>query len=96
MQEPPSNGGCTAAVQRRPSPANGDAFDLLGRLEDSTSQYPTPLPILRILPLLLQRAAEGLTFTVIFPYINDMLLSFGIKEQDLGFYAGLVVSTALR
>lgn len=75
-------------VQRKPSPMS---------VEQDIADYPvtlaraTPLPILRIMPLLLQRAAEGMTFTIIFPYVNDMLLSFGVEERELGFYAGLVV-----
>lgn len=59
--------------------------------QPNTPQRPTPLPYARILPLLIARLAEGMTFTIIFPYINDMIHSFGVNEQDIGYYAGLVV-----
>ena len=52
----------------------------------------TPLPVARILPLLIGRISEGLTYTVIFPYINAMLLSFGVQEEKVGFWSGVVVS----
>lgn len=84
----------TSTVHRRPSPLT----PTLSAPEEPPvlTPRPTPLPLLKIMPLLLARLAEGVTFTVIFPYVNSMLLSFGVREQDLGFYAGIVVSHRLR
>lgn len=77
-------------LQRRPSPVvppvNGDMYDSI-----ATPTRSTPVPYYRILPLLIARLAEGMTYTIIFPYINDMIHSFGVQEQDVGYYAGLVV-----
>ena len=81
----------TSMVQRRPSP--------LVRLDDHKrdaqgspdSLVPTPLPFFRMLPLLIARISEGMTFTVIFPYINEAIASFGVNEKDIGFYAGVIV-----
>lgn len=82
----------SSMLQRRPSPLvppnNGNMYDTL-----VTPTRPTSLPYYRILPLLIARLAEGMTYTIIFPYINDMIHSFGVKEQDVGYYAGLVVSS---
>lgn len=73
-------------VQRKPSPAPQT-------LEAETKiQSPTPLPFWRIFPLLVQRCSEGLTYAVIFPYVNEMILSFGVPEKSVGFWSGLVVS----
>jgi hypothetical protein len=55
----------------------------------------TPLPYMKILPLAISRCSEGLIYAVIFPYINEMILSFGVPEQSVGIWSALVVGLRL-
>lgn len=54
----------------------------------------TPLPILQLLVLAFVRLAEPVSFTQIFPYINQMIEDLGLAEPaNVGYYSGLVDST---
>ena len=52
----------------------------------------TPLPFLKILPLLIARCSEGLIYSVILPYINEMIHSFGVPEKSVGVWSATAVS----
>lgn len=64
----------------------------VSRSPSSTRAAPTPLPYAKLLPLLISRISEGLIFSVIFPYINEMVHSFGIREKDVGVWSAMAVS----
>ncbi|SNX86339.1 uncharacterized protein MEPE_05048 [Melanopsichium pennsylvanicum] len=64
-----------------------------------TSPSPTPtkqssLPKRKIVILLTMRLAEPINFTIIFPFINDMVFSIGATsdQASVGFYAGIIES----
>ncbi|THY69482.1 MFS general substrate transporter [Aureobasidium pullulans] len=52
-----------------------------------------PLPIGQIILLCYARLVEPIAFFSIFPFINQMILEVGgVKEEDVGFYSGLIES----
>ena len=51
----------------------------------------TPLPYPQILALCLGRIAEGMMFTVILPYINQMVHLMGVKEENVGRWSAAAV-----
>lgn len=52
-----------------------------------------PLPIGQIMLLCYARLVEPIAFFSIFPFINQMILEVGgVREEDVGFYSGLIVS----
>lgn len=53
----------------------------------------TAVPYLKLLPLCIARIAEGMIYSVIFPYINEMILSFGVNENDVGVWSAIAVSS---
>ena len=57
--------------------------------------YKTPLPKLQLAILCAVRLMDPVTFTQIFPYINEFISRLHLVEDDsqIGFYSGLVVST---
>ena len=59
----------------------------------ATSPPRTPLPLKSLFPLVISRVAEGLTYAVIFPYVNEMIHSFGVPEESVGFWSGMVESS---
>lgn len=51
-----------------------------------------PLPRAQIFLLCYCRVVEPIAFFSIFPYINQMILATGgVREEDIGFYSGLIV-----
>ncbi|KAF5372992.1 hypothetical protein D9758_001664 [Tetrapyrgos nigripes] len=56
---------------------------------------PTPLPITRLITVLLIRLAEPIAFCQIFPYINEFIAYLNVTDDpsQIGFYSGLVEST---
>jgi hypothetical protein len=59
---------------------------------DGSSKHRTPLPYAKILPLAVSRMSEGLIFSVILPYINEMIHGLGVPEQDVGVWSATAVS----
>ncbi|ORY27177.1 major facilitator superfamily domain-containing protein [Naematelia encephala] len=60
----------------------------------SSSSPHTPVPYAQIGVLMLVRLAEPISYTVIFPFINQMIEELGVtdNEDKVGFYSGLVES----
>lgn len=52
----------------------------------------TAVPYAKLLPLCLTRIAEGMIFAIIMPYINEMILSFGVDENDVGIWSSIAAS----
>ena len=52
----------------------------------------TPLPYRSILALCLGRVADGMMFTIILPYINEMVHGMGVDEEDVGKWSAAAVS----
>lgn len=55
----------------------------------------TPLPYMKMLPLIVARLSEGLIYSVIFPYINEMVRDFGIPEEKVGVWSSMAVCRAV-
>lgn len=53
----------------------------------------TPVPYVKLLPLCIARSAEGMIGSIIMPYVNEMILSFGVNENDVGIWSAIAVST---
>ncbi|KIR25451.1 hypothetical protein I307_06034 [Cryptococcus deuterogattii 99/473] len=54
----------------------------------------TPLPVTQIVVLMVVRLAEPISYTVIFPFINQMVEELQVTDNPdrVGFYSGLVES----
>jgi hypothetical protein len=62
--------------------------------EDASSRNEeAPLPMGQMFVLCYARLVEPVAFFSIFPFVNKMIFDTGnIKEADVGFYSGLIVS----
>ncbi|KZT32311.1 MFS general substrate transporter [Sistotremastrum suecicum HHB10207 ss-3] len=79
-----------ASSQDIESERNGDALALEKR-------SPTPLPKVQLLAILFIQTCEPLTWMFFFPFLNQMILEYGISggdEKRVGYYAGLVGSAS--
>ncbi|WOO84455.1 Major facilitator-type transporter psiT2 [Vanrija pseudolonga] len=58
------------------------------------SPYATPLPYAQVAVLMGVRLAEPIAYTIIFPFINQMIDELGVTDNPdrIGFYSGLVES----
>jgi MFS family permease len=56
-------------------------------------QAETPLPRLQILIVALIQLTEAWNVTVLFPFVVFQVAGFGVPEQDLGFYSGLLAGS---
>lgn len=81
--EPPISSGATTP--------HGHPLPSYNRLGPAARKH-TPVPYLKLLPLCIARVAEGMIGSVIFPYINEMILSFGVNENDVGVWSAIAVS----
>ncbi|KXN90531.1 Protein ZINC INDUCED FACILITATOR 1 [Leucoagaricus sp. SymC.cos] len=63
--------------------------------QENDLKRPTPLPKIQLAILCAIRLMDPLTFTQIFPYINQFLTSLNLvpDESQIGFYSGLVESS---
>ncbi|PWZ01190.1 MFS general substrate transporter [Testicularia cyperi] len=61
---------------------------------DLRHQKMTPLPKRKIAILVITRLAEPINFSVIFPFINEMVFDIGATDDKakVGFYAGMIES----
>lgn len=57
----------------------------------------TPLPKLQLLALCTLRLVEPVSFTHIFPYVNEMIARMGVANDPatIGYYSGAVVCLIL-
>ncbi|KAL1406880.1 hypothetical protein Q8F55_006289 [Vanrija albida] len=60
----------------------------------SRPPYATPLPYAQVAVLMGVRLAEPIAYTIIFPFINQMIDELGVTDHPdrIGFYSGLVES----
>ncbi|KAG9076320.1 hypothetical protein FRC06_009571 [Ceratobasidium sp. 370] len=60
--------------------------------ERSVKRERTPLPVQQLLVLNLMRFAEPISFSVIFPFVNQMIEEIGVTDDPkaIGYYSGLV------
>ncbi|RXK37788.1 hypothetical protein M231_04944 [Tremella mesenterica] len=49
----------------------------------------TSIPWKLLLPILFLRVAESSAYSVIFPFVTDMITSFSVPRERVGFYAGV-------
>jgi hypothetical protein len=52
----------------------------------------TPLPWPEISVALVVLTTEAISFQYLFPFVPFMVRGFGIREEDVGFYAGWIAS----
>lgn len=55
-------------------------------------QRSAPVPYGKIFPLCLARISEGMIYSVILPYINEMIRGFGVEEEKVGVWSAMAVS----
>ncbi|ODN96307.1 hypothetical protein I350_08329 [Cryptococcus amylolentus CBS 6273] len=95
-------------TQRQPSPRPAslsiEECDLSDHISEddtpSVKTHPTvpsrtPVPYLKLFPLLVQRWSEGMTYAVIFPYINEMVHSMGVEETQVGVWSAIAESAMM-
>ncbi|GAC98226.1 major facilitator super [Pseudozyma hubeiensis SY62] len=60
----------------------------------TSPRKPTPLPLRPILILTTMRLAEPINFTIIFPFVNDLVSTLlpSVPASSIGFYSGLIES----
>jgi hypothetical protein len=63
--------------------------------ETSLPAKQTPLPYAPIIALSLGRIAEGLLYSVIFPYVNQLVSELGVPDKDVGKWSAAAVSRLL-
>ncbi|KAL7411367.1 major facilitator superfamily domain-containing protein [Mrakia frigida] len=77
-----------------PGSANVCASVVASSMKFGLSYQPhgaTPLPWKQILVLCGVRLAEPINYSLIFPFINEMIVEeTGVRVEDVGFYSGLV------
>lgn len=86
------------ATSRGPSPRSATAAQSTGRNDDERTvrrEASTPLPKTQLFILCLMRTTEPMSYTVIFPFVSQMLHENlpEVPIDQLGYYAGLVEST---
>jgi len=95
-----SDSDSEATVRGTPSPdptvATEDTATERTPLLKPLARKPTPLPVGQLFIVLLLRVTEPISYTVCFPFINQMLLDIGVVSdpKKAGFYAGIVSSHA--
>jgi hypothetical protein len=70
--------------------------DLNGAAGMPSSNVPverTPLPWPEISVALVVLTTEAISFQYLFPFVPFMVRGFGIREEDVGFYAGWIASS---
>ncbi|WRT63848.1 uncharacterized protein IL334_000773 [Kwoniella shivajii] len=60
-----------------------------------TTRDKTPVPYSKLAPLLVQRWSEGLTYAIVFPYINQMILDMGVEEKSVGVWSAIAESAMM-
>lgn len=67
------------------------------RASSAHTDNDVPLPRFQILLLCFARFIEPIAFFSIFPFVNQMIFDTGtVKQADVGFYSGLIVSHPAR
>lgn len=69
-------------------------LDLDANLESKIKATPTPIPKAQLAVLCAVRLVDPISFTQIFPYVNEMMehLHLTNDPNKIGFYSGVVVS----
>lgn len=82
-----------AASPAAPPPVPDEHGDN-GEAQRRTHKASTPLPWTQLSVVLLMRLAEPVAFSLIFPFIGDMIWDLRATGErgDVGMYAGIVVS----
>ncbi|KAH7337118.1 major facilitator superfamily domain-containing protein [Rhizoctonia solani] len=59
---------------------------------EGVAQQRTPLPVKQVFVLCLMRFAEPISFSVIFPFVNQMIEELGVTSdpKELGYYSGFI------
>ena len=68
-----------------------DNHDKIGQDDDNDSSFsdPVPIPWGLYAPVLFICVADAMTYSVIFPFITDMITSFDVPPDKIGLYSGL-------
>lgn len=90
--------GVSAARLTRPtvvqSPSEDERPLMFGVDEEKasspTTRKVTPLPVKELLVIVVVRITEPICYSLIFPFVNEMIENVGISPQYVGYYSGLV------
>ncbi|CAD6578555.1 MAG: hypothetical protein TREMPRED_002215 [Tremellales sp. Tagirdzhanova-0007] len=93
LNSPPSSTHSVSDDRSHISPTSSQSYSSSAR--SAISPAATPLPYIKILPILIARCAEGLNFSVIFPYINAMMKSFGVPDNSVGIWSASAESALM-
>ena len=58
----------------------------------STDDEDKPLPMGQVFVLSISRLVDPISFFCIFPFVPGMVATMDVREEDIGFYTGLIVS----
>ncbi|KAG8960808.1 hypothetical protein FRC00_014094 [Tulasnella sp. 408] len=78
-----------------PSPENNNLILAGEESSEPDPNTPTPLPVRQLAALLIGQLPEPVVATVLFPFINQLVLEIGITggdERKVGYYAGIIES----
>ena len=73
-------------------PRTSNSFSMLSPTSSQPIQR-TPLPWKELSVVLLVLATESTSFQYLFPFVPFMVRSFGIEEENVGFYSGWIASS---
>lgn len=71
---------------------DGRTYPLSAR-ETGLTAGMTPVPYAKMSSLFVSRVAEGMIYSVILPYINEMIHGLGVAEKDVGVWSATAVSS---
>ena len=60
--------------------------------DDEHAKMMTPLPLQSMVVMLCVVVAEGVSGTILLPFVNSLIRSFDIEESRVGYYAGSLTS----
>jgi hypothetical protein len=76
---------------------NGDSVSVYANGASKPDEHDNkPLPMGQIFVLCLSRLVDPISFFCIFPFVPKMVETMNVREEDVGFYTGIIVGEQLR
>jgi hypothetical protein len=82
----------STTAQRKETKRTSNSFSMLSPTSSQPIQR-TPLPWKELSVVLLVLATESTCFQYLFPFVPFMVRSFGVEEENVGFYSGWIASS---
>ena len=67
-------------------------LDLEENDEEEDQEIDVPFPWARVIPICIVTLAEGLTSSVLLPFVSFMVIGFGFEKNNVGFAAGFLTT----